>query len=71
MWSIALLVIFWGNEATFLMLTAALGLAGLWEYFRMIERSGTRCFAEFGMAFVAASFIEESFALRAGRQTEA
>src|ERR1700730_16111334 len=71
MWSIALLVIFWGNEATFLLLIGSLGLAGLWEYFRMIERSGTSCFTAFGMACGAASFIGSFFALRTNSQTAA
>ena len=40
MWVIALFVIFSGNEMIFLLLIGSLGLAGLWEYFRMIEKSG-------------------------------
>jgi phosphatidate cytidylyltransferase len=71
MWAIALLVIFCGNEATFLLLIAALGLAGLWEYFGMIEQSGTRCFTAFGMACGAASFVGSFFALRTNSQTAA
>jgi phosphatidate cytidylyltransferase len=71
MWAIALLVIFSGNEIVFLLLIGSLGLAGLWEYFRMIEKSGTRCFTAFGMACGAASFVGSFFALRTNSQTEA
>jgi phosphatidate cytidylyltransferase len=71
MWSIALLVIFSGNETIFLVLIGLLGMAGLWEYFRMIEQSGTRCFTAFGMACGAASFIGSYFALRTNSQTAA
>jgi phosphatidate cytidylyltransferase len=71
MWVIALLVIFSGNEVVFLLLIGSLGLAGLWEYFRMIEQSGTRCFTAFGMACGAASFIGSFFALRTNSQTAA
>ncbi len=49
----------------------SLGMAGLWEYFRMIERSGIRCFTAFGMACGAASFIGSFFALRTNSQTAA
>jgi CDP-diglyceride synthetase len=38
MWAIALFVIFSGNETIFLLLISSLGMAGLWEYFRMIEQ---------------------------------
>jgi phosphatidate cytidylyltransferase len=71
MWAIALVVIFCGNETTFLVLIGVLGLAGLWEYFRMIEQSGTRCFTAFGMACGGASFIGSFFALRTNSQTAA
>jgi phosphatidate cytidylyltransferase len=71
MWAIALFVIFSGNEMIFLLLIASLGLAGLWEYFQMIEQSGTRCFTAFGMACGAASFIGSFFALRTNSQTAA
>jgi phosphatidate cytidylyltransferase len=71
MWTIALLVIFSGNEIIFLLLIGSLGLTGLWEYFRMIERSGTRCFTAFGMACGAASFIGSFCALRTNSQTAA
>jgi phosphatidate cytidylyltransferase len=71
MWAIALSAIFSGNEMIFLLLIGALGLAGLWEYFRMIERSGTRCFTAFGMACGAASFVGSFFALRTNSQTAA
>ena len=71
MWVIALSVIFSGNETIFLLLIGSLGMAGLWEYFRMVERSGTRCFTAFGMACGAASFIASFFALRTNSQTEA
>ena len=57
MWVIALFVIFSGNETIFLLLIGSLGMAGLWEYFQMIEHSGMRCFKAFGMACGAASFI--------------
>jgi phosphatidate cytidylyltransferase len=71
MWAIALAAIFSGNEMVFLLLIGSLGLAGLWEYFRMIEQSGTRCFTAFGMACGAASFIGSFFALRTNSQTAA
>src|SRR6202035_3096272 len=71
MWVIALLVIFSGNEIIFLLLIGSLGLAGLWEYFRMMEQSGACCFTAFGMACGAASFIGSFFALRTNSQTAA
>jgi CDP-diglyceride synthetase len=42
MWAIALVVLFTGNETIFVLLIGSLGMAGLWEYFQMIERSGMR-----------------------------
>ena len=57
MWAIALAVIFTGNEVVFFLLIAVLGLAGLWEYFQMIEKSGMRCFKAFGMCCGAAYFV--------------
>jgi phosphatidate cytidylyltransferase len=57
MWAIALTVGFTGNEVVFFLLIAGLGLAGLWEYFVMIEKSGMRCFKAFGMCCGAAYFI--------------
>ncbi len=57
MWLIALFVIFSANELFFLLLVGSLGLAGLWEYFGMIEKSGMRCFKAFGMICGAAYFI--------------
>jgi phosphatidate cytidylyltransferase len=57
MWAIALAVIFTGNEVVFFLLIAVLGLAGLWEYFQMIEKSGMRCFKAFGICCGAAYFI--------------
>ena len=71
MWAIALFVVFTGNETVFLLLIGSLGMAGLWEYFQMIERSGKRCFKAFGMACGAASFIGSFFALRTNSQTAA
>ena len=71
MWAIALLVLFTGNETIFVLLIGSLGLAGLWEYFQMIERSGMRCFKVFGMACGAASFIGSFLALRTYSQTAA
>ena len=71
MWAIALVVLFTGNETIFVLLIGSLGMAGLWEYFQMIERSGTRCFKAFGMACGAASFIGSFFALRTYSQTAA
>ena len=57
MWLIALFVVFSANELFFLLLIGSLGLAGLWEYFGMIEKSGMRCFKAFGMICGAAYFI--------------
>jgi phosphatidate cytidylyltransferase len=57
MWLIALLVIFSANAFFFLLLVSLLGLAGLWEYFQMIEQSGMRCFKAFGLICGAAYFI--------------
>jgi phosphatidate cytidylyltransferase len=71
MWAIALCVIFSGNEVIFLVLIASLGLAGLWEYFQMIEQSGMRCFKAFGMACGAACFIGSFLALRTNSQSAA
>src|SRR5580692_4297136 len=71
MWAIALFVLFTGNETIFVLLIGSLGLAGLWEYFQMIERSGMRCFKVFGMACGAASFIGTFLALRTYSETAA
>jgi phosphatidate cytidylyltransferase len=71
MWIIALLVIFSGNEIIFLLLIGSLGMAGLWEYFQMIEKSGMRCFKAFGMACGAACFIGSFLALRTNSQSAA
>lgn len=57
MWAVALYVIFSNNEIIFLLLIGSLGLVGLWEYFRMIEKSGLHCFKAFGMICGAAYFI--------------
>src|SRR6201984_1495143 len=57
MWLIALFVVFSAVELFFLLLIGSLGLAGLWEYFGMIEKSGMRCFKAFGMICGAAYFI--------------
>jgi phosphatidate cytidylyltransferase len=71
MWAIALVVLFTGNETIFVLLIGSLGMAGLWEYFQMIERSGMRCFKVFGMACGAASFIGSFLALRTYSPTAA
>jgi phosphatidate cytidylyltransferase len=71
MWIIALSIIFSGNEILFLLLVGSLGMAGLWEYFGMLEQSGTRCFTAFGLVCGAASFIGSFLALRTGSQTAA
>jgi phosphatidate cytidylyltransferase len=71
MWVIALAIIFSGNEILFLLLIGSLGMAGLWEYFRMLEQSGTRCFTAFGLICGAAAFIGSFLALRTGSQTAA
>jgi phosphatidate cytidylyltransferase len=71
MWIIALSIIFSGNEILFLLLIGSLGMAGLWEYFRMLEQSGTRCFTAFGLVCGAASFIGSFLALRTSSQTAA
>jgi phosphatidate cytidylyltransferase len=71
MWVIALSIIFSGNEILFLLLIGSLGMAGLWEYFRMLEQSGTRCFTAFGLICGAAAFIGSFLALRTGSQTAA
>jgi phosphatidate cytidylyltransferase len=71
MWAIALFVIFSGNEIIFLLLIGSLGLAGLWEYFQMIEQSGIRCFTAFGMACGGACFIGSFLALRTNSQSAA
>ncbi|HYY30818.1 MAG TPA: phosphatidate cytidylyltransferase [Chthoniobacterales bacterium] len=71
MWIIALSIIFSGNEILFLLLIGSLGMAGLWEYFGMLEQSGTRCFTAFGLVCGAASFIGSFLALRTGSQTAA
>jgi phosphatidate cytidylyltransferase len=71
MWVIALIGVFSGNETIFILVIGAMGMGGLWEYFRMIEKSGTRCFTAFGMACGAASFIGSYFALRTNSLTAA
>ena len=71
MWIIALSIIFSGNEILFLLLIGSLGMAGLREYFGMLEQSGTRCFTAFGLVCGAASFIGSFLALRTGSQTAA
>jgi phosphatidate cytidylyltransferase len=71
MWVIALSIILSGNEILFLLLIGSLGMAGLWEYFRMLEQSGTRCFTAFGLICGAAAFIGSFLALRTGSQTAA
>ena len=71
MWVIALAIIFSRNEILFLLLIGSLGMAGLWEYFRMLEQSGTRCFTAFGLICGAAAFIGSFLALRTGSQTAA
>ncbi len=71
MWVIALCTTFSGNEIAFLLLIGSLGMAGLWEYFRMVEQSGTRCFTALGLVCGAASFVGTFLALRTNSQTEA
>jgi phosphatidate cytidylyltransferase len=71
MWAIALCAVFSGNEIVFLLLIGSLGMAGLWEYFRMLEQSGTRCFTALGLICGAASFVGSFLALRTNSQTEA
>ena len=71
MWLIAFYVIFSENEIVFLVLIATLGIAGLWEYFRMIERSGLPCFKVFGIICGAACFVGSFFALRTNNQSSA
>jgi phosphatidate cytidylyltransferase len=71
MWIIALGVIFSGNEIVFLLFIGSVGIVGLWEYFRMVEQSGRRCFTAFGLVCAAASFVGSFFALRTNSQTEA
>ena len=71
MWVIALFVIFSGNEIIFLLLIGSLGMAGLWEYFQMIEQSGMHCFKAFGMVCGAACFIGSFLALRTNSQSAA
>jgi phosphatidate cytidylyltransferase len=71
MWIIALSAIFSGNEIVFLLLIGSLAMAGLWEYFRMLERSGIRCFTAFGLICGAASFVGSFLALRTNSQAEA
>src|SRR5258708_11397218 len=69
--AIALFVLFTGNETMFVLLIGSLGLAGVWEYYEMIERSGMRCFKVFGMACGAASFIGTFLAIRTYSETAA
>jgi phosphatidate cytidylyltransferase len=71
MWAVALGVIFSGNEVLFLLLIVAIGMAGLWEYFRMVEHSGTRCFTALGLVCGAASYVGSFLALRTNSQTAA
>jgi phosphatidate cytidylyltransferase len=71
MWIIALAAVFSGNEIIFLLLIGSLAMAGLWEYFHMLERSGIRCFTAFGLICGAASFVGSFLALRTNSQAEA
>jgi phosphatidate cytidylyltransferase len=71
MWAVALGVIFSGNEIVFLFFIVAVGMAGLWEYFRMVEQSGIRCFTALGLVCGAASFVGSFLALRTNSQTAA
>ena len=71
MWAIAFFVTFSGNELIFLLLIGSLGMAGLWEYFQMIEQSGMRCFKKFGMVCGAVYFIGSFLALRTNSQSVA
>ncbi|HEY0789838.1 MAG TPA: phosphatidate cytidylyltransferase [Chthoniobacterales bacterium] len=65
MWTIALAVIFSGNDVVFLLFISSLGFISLWEYFNMIQRSGRQCFKAFGLTSGAASFLGTFLYLRA------
>ena len=65
MWTIALAVIFSGNEVVFLLFIFSLGFISLWEYFNMIQLGGLRCFKAFGLICGGASFIGSFLFFRA------
>ncbi len=64
LWTLVLGTIFSGFEWGFVLMIAGLGLTGLWEYFRMIERMGLPCFRVFGMICAAISFCGSFYYFR-------
>ncbi len=72
LWSLALWIIFTGNEAGFFCLIAGLGMLGLWEFYSMLDKAKMPNFKIIGMACGALIFIGGHYYLpRAGRPTEA
>jgi phosphatidate cytidylyltransferase len=65
LWTIALAVIFSGNELVFLLFISSLGFISLWEYFNMIQLAGLRCLKVFGLICGGASFIGSFLFFRA------
>jgi CDP-diglyceride synthetase len=49
LWSVALWIILSGFELGFLFLIGGLGLAALWEYYKMLDRKGLPNFKYIGM----------------------
>lgn len=64
LWALVLGTIFSGFELGFFLMIAGLGLTGLWEYYRMLERMGLPCFRGFGMFCGAASFVGSFYYFR-------
>ncbi len=60
LWTVALWTIFTGSEPGFVLLVAGLGLAGLWEYYTMLDARKFPNFKMFGM-FCGALMLGGSF----------
>lgn len=56
LWATALWVVFSGNEIGFILLISALGLAGLWEYYRMLDHKELPNFKLIGLLCGAVMF---------------
>lgn len=67
LWTVALWTIFTGSEPGFVLLVGGLGLAGLWEYYRMLDAKQYPNFKMFGM-FCGALMLGGSFYWLAWKQ---
>ncbi len=64
LWAFVLGTIFSGFELGFFFMIAGLGLRGLWEYYRMLDRMGLPCFRVFGMFCGMATFVGSFYYFR-------